>query len=228
MARTFAIGDVHGCDVALSTLLDSIGLTSDDVIVFLGDLIDRGPGSRLIIERVIALQEELTVIGLCGNHEEMLLQSLERGTPRMIWIGSGGLATLESYGGRLSDFPERHIQFLRSLRDYWETDTHIFVHANVDSAVAMENQSAAILRWQAFIGTEPRHISGKVVVCGHTGQASGIPAVTDGYLCLDTIACAGLWLTCIDVDNQLVWQAKQTGEFRGPLSLEEMKCFAGT
>lgn len=222
MARTFAIGDVHGCDVALSILLDNIPLTPEDVLVFLGDLIDRGPGSKAIIERIIELQNKLTVVCLCGNHEEMMLQSLDRGSPRMVWVGSGAMATLDSYGGRLSDVPESHVDFLRSLQDYWETDTHIFVHANVDPNIAMKHQSSSIMRWQTFTGREPRHYSGKIVVCGHTGQTSGIPAVTDGYLCIDTQAYKGLWLTCVDVGNELVWQARQSGELRGPLVLQEM------
>lgn len=221
MGRKLAIGDIHGCDVALSTLLEGIRLTPEDTVILLGDLIDRGPQSRTVIDRAIHLQQEVALIGICGNHEEMLLQSLDRGSPRMMWVGSGAIATLDSYGGSLSDIPETHIQFLKSLRDYWQTESHIFVHANVEPETAMEEQPSAWLRWDKFTGTEARHVSGKTVICGHTGQSSGVPAFCDGYVCIDTKACSGLWLTCLDVESNQVWQASQTGEFRGPYQLRE-------
>ena len=115
MGRKLAIGDIHGCDVALSALLNGIRLTSADTVILLGDLIDRGPQSKAVIDRLIQLQDKVTLVGICGNHEEMLLQSLDRGSPRMMWVGSGAIATLNSFGGSLSDIPQRHIEFLKSL-----------------------------------------------------------------------------------------------------------------
>ena len=217
-----AIGDIHGCDVALSTLLEGIRLTPEDTVIALGDFIDRGPNSRAVIDRLIHLSQEVTLIGICGNHEEALLQSLERGSPRMLWIGAGAIATLDSYGGSLSDIPQDHIEFLKSLRDYWQTETHIFVHANVEPNTPLEQQSTVWLRWDKFTGDEIRHMSGKTVICGHTGLPAGVPALCDGFVCIDTRACGGLWLTCLDVENELLWQAAQTGEFQGPLRLREV------
>lgn len=222
MGRILAIGDIHGCDVALATLLDGIGLTADDTVVVLGDVIDRGPNSKGVIDQLIQLSHEVKLIGICGNHEEVCLQSLERGSPRMLWVGAGAKATLDSYGGSLSDIPQDHIEFLKSLRDYWQTDTHIFVHANVESKTPLKQQSTVWLRWDKFIGDEVRHISGKTVICGHTSQSSGMPAMCDGFVCIDTRAHSGLWLTCLDVDKELIWQASQSGEFRGPLTLKEI------
>lgn len=219
MGRVLAIGDIHGCDVALATLLDGIGLTPEDTVIVLGDFIDRGPDSKGVINRLIQLSQEVKLIAICGNHEELLLQSLERGSPRMMWIGAGAIATLDSYGGHLSDIPPAHIEFLKSLRDYWQTETHIFVHANVEPHTPMEQQLSLWLRWDKFTGDEVRHISAKTVVCGHTSQSSGMPAVCDGFVCIDTKVHGGLWLTCLDVVNELIWQARQTGEFRGPLPL---------
>lgn len=219
MGRNLAIGDIHGCDVALSTLLDGMWLSSDDTLICLGDFIDRGPQSKEVIDRLIKLQQDVTLIGICGNHEEMLLQSLKRGSPRMLWAGSGAIATLESYGGSLTDIPESHIEFLKSLRDYWQTETHIFVHANVEPNTSLEDQLVLWLRWDKFTGTEPPHFSGRTVICGHTAQSTGLPAVCDGYICIDTKAYGGMWLTGLDAENETFWQASQTGEFRGPFRL---------
>ena len=71
--RIITIGDVHGCSVALRTLIEAIQPTPLDTLVFLGDYIDRGPDSRGVIEQVIALGERCQVVPLLGNHEEMLL-----------------------------------------------------------------------------------------------------------------------------------------------------------
>lgn len=220
--RILAIGDIHGCDVALETLLNAIGLTPDDTVVVLGDLIDRGPNSRGVIDRLIQLSHTVKLIGICGNHDEMLLHSLERGTAGLLWTGVGATATLNSYGGDLSSIPNEHIEFLKSLRNYWETETHIFVHGNVEPDLLMAQQSVAWMRWSKLNGDEVRHGSGKTVICGHTSLASGVPAVCDGFVCIDTRAYGGLWLTCLDVENELVWQSAQTGELRGPIPLREI------
>ncbi len=54
-ARTIAIGDIHGCLLALNAILGAIDPQPDDVIVTLGDYVDRGPDSRGVLERLIAL-----------------------------------------------------------------------------------------------------------------------------------------------------------------------------
>ena len=60
MARTFAIGDIHGCAETLKKLLDELRIERSDEIYFLGDYIDRGPGSKEVIDLVLKLQEETT------------------------------------------------------------------------------------------------------------------------------------------------------------------------
>jgi len=157
-----------------------------------------------------------------GNHDEMLLESLERGSARMLWIGAGAMATLDSYGGSLDQIPDEHVQFIRSLADYWQNETHIFVHANVDPDVPMELQQIATLRWSKLTGVEVPHCSGKTVICGHTSLAGGRPAVGNGFVCIDTKAYGGQWLTCLDTKSNLVWQANQLGQSRGPNLLSDV------
>lgn len=220
--RVLAIGDIHGCSTALNSLLQVVQITSQDTVIVLGDLIDRGPDSRAVLETLIQLAAEVNLIAIRGNHEEMLLQSLERSTPRLMWIAAGAKATLESYGGGLEAIPQHHIDFVTSMQRYWETESHIFVHANVDPDVEMEDQVEVWLRWHSLTGEEVRHCSGKTVVCGHTSLKNGRPAYTDGFVCIDTKAYAGEWLTCLDVKNQLIWQGNQQGESRGPAPLLEI------
>ena len=88
--RVLAIGDIHGCNTALETLLSKIAPVADDTVVVLGDVVDRGPNSRAVIDRLLRLSREVTLIAIMGNHEEVMLESLERGSARMLWVSAGG------------------------------------------------------------------------------------------------------------------------------------------
>lgn len=76
--RTFAIGDIHGCLTALDTLLLNIQLEPDDVLVTLGDYINRGPNSAGVLDRLLQIYLGGQLIPLLGNHEQMLLDRASR------------------------------------------------------------------------------------------------------------------------------------------------------
>ncbi len=78
--RTIAIGDIHGCSLALEALLDAIQPRPDDVIVTLGDYVNRGPDSRGVLDRLIELERRCKLVPILGNHDEMLLAALARRT----------------------------------------------------------------------------------------------------------------------------------------------------
>src|SRR4051794_40341473 len=84
--RLFAIGDIHGCSIALKTLLDAIDPRPDDAIVTLGDYVDWGPDSRSVIQQLIDLSGRCHLVPLFGNHEEMLLQALESDSALRAWL----------------------------------------------------------------------------------------------------------------------------------------------
>lgn len=217
--RTLAIGDVHGCHRALLTLVSLLSLTQDDTLVFLGDLVDRGPNSKEVLEEVISLRSSCNVIVLTGNHEEMMKNAISGQGLFNAWLEAGGAATLNSYGGEIENIPSEHIRFIMSGSPFYETDTEIFVHANLESDISMPNQESVFLRWKHVGGSEPPHVSGKRVVCGHTAQTDGIPLIFDGWVCIDTYAHGGKWLTCLDVDSDRVIQTNENGENREfPLS----------
>ena len=104
--RTLAIGDMHGCLTALETLLDVVAPSEEDQLVTLGDYVDRGPDSRGVIERLLALDRECHLVPLRGNHELMMLDAKQlRGA--MFWRLAGGTNTLASYDtGVAADIPE--------------------------------------------------------------------------------------------------------------------------
>ena len=90
MSRHLAIGDIHGCNTALETLIEFVGLRSDDTIVFLGDYVDRGPDSAAVLDFVIDLMKTHNVIPLRGNHELMMLDSREKKSWLHSWLQYGG------------------------------------------------------------------------------------------------------------------------------------------
>lgn len=190
--RVYAVGDVHGCDTLLDELLGSIEADIGErparsvLIVFLGDLIDRGPGSRQVVERLRSLRiAGAKTIFLAGNHEEALLRVID-GEARLAsdWLRFGGRECLDSYGvdgkavaalgGRdaaraiRKAIPAEHVEFLRSFGDTLSVGGYLFVHAGVRPGVPLARQSQSDLRWirDPFLHDDRDH--GFVVVHGHT------------------------------------------------------------
>jgi serine/threonine protein phosphatase 1 len=217
--RHLAIGDIHGCFAALTTLAEFVPFRPDDVVITLGDVIDRGPDSRAVLDWLIAYQRRGTLVALRGNHEVMMLQARDDPHSFAGWVQCGGQAALSSYAtsggvGRLEEIPESHWQFVEEeTRAWFETETHFFVHANALPDYALEDQPDFILYWEKF-DDPPPHESGKVMVCGHTPQISGRPRTIGHAVCIDTGACRGGWLTCLDAGSGRYWLANQRGETR--------------
>jgi serine/threonine protein phosphatase 1 len=219
--RTLAIGDVHGCSGALRALLNAVQLTDDDLIITLGDYVDRGPDSYGVIDQLLHLRRTGRLIALRGNHEEMMLRARESEERLHDWLDCGGKKTLASYSplgdaGKLVDVPDEHWDFLENVcTDWHETATHIFVHANVCPTLPMDEQLTLMLHWGVLdrSRSEP-HYSGKVMVCGHTQQRSGLPLNLGHAVCIDTWAYGEGWLTCLDVYSGRVWQANRAERVR--------------
>ena len=212
--RTLAIGDIHGCDVAFHALLKALAIADDDTVVVLGDVIDRGPGSKQVIERLLRLKEDCRLVFILGNHEEMMLDGLADERVAQGWLQYGGAATLFSYGGDPRAVPPEHLDFLRAGVNYWETDHELFIHANLDPTVPLDKQEVEWLRWTHLTGYELPHPSGKRIVCGHTPQRSGVPLAMPGWVCIDTFVCGGGWLTCLDVETNEYCQTNPAGNLR--------------
>src|SRR5690242_20050243 len=99
--RVLAIGDVHGCSVALRALLAAAAPRSDDLIVTLGDYVDRCPDTRGVLDQLIALRGTGRLVPLRGNHEVMMLEARAGSFgDAPAWLACGGRQTLASYGSR--------------------------------------------------------------------------------------------------------------------------------
>ncbi len=220
--RTLAIGDIHGCSAMLDDLLAAVKPTAQDQLVFLGDYVDRGPDSRGVIDRLIALRQTHNVVCLRGNHELMMGRARRDKSEYKMWTSVGGMQALGSYGpspgrvGTINDIPTAHWRFLDDVCvNYHETDRHIFVHAGVLPDLPMADQTEGWLFWEFLDpGVTWTHYSGKTMICGHSSQRSG--EIYDGgtTLCIDTNAYGGGWLTCLDVDSLRYWQVNVIGQVR--------------
>lgn len=204
--RLLAVGDIHGCLDQLHALLDQVAPAPEDRVVFLGDYIDRGPASAGVIDYLIEFSETSpSSIFLRGNHEQMFVEFLDGRDAEMFLI-NGGLKTLDSYRTHgLWPIPSSHRRFFETLRNYYETEDHIFVHAGLRPGIPLAEQESADLLWirREFITSD--YDWGKTVVYGHTPHME--PLLSDSRLGLDTGCVYGRQLTCCDVLTRRIWQA---------------------
>lgn len=190
--RVYAVGDVHGRLDLLDELLQRIESDrgqrgrAKTVMVFLGDLIDRGPDSARVIERLRTYAPKgARLVFLSGNHEEVLVR-LVRGESRHMrdWLRFGGAECARSYGINPSSLmrldphravrvlrdkiPASHRTFLESFVDTFRLGSYLFVHAGIRPGVQLAEQSQTDLRWirDPFLDDDSDH--GFVVVHGHT------------------------------------------------------------
>lgn len=189
--RVYAIGDIHGRADLLDELLVRIG--EDDEtrgpsrvrLIFLGDLVDRGPTSRNVVERVMSLRHLPNVTCLKGNHEEVFVM-VARGDEDALpfFLRMGGDATLASYGLPMAiqeemagddildwidrNVPDAHIDFLDDLPAMEPVGDYLFVHAGIRPRVPNEDQSAKDLLWirQEFLNHRRRF--SHMIVHGHS------------------------------------------------------------
>jgi serine/threonine protein phosphatase 1 len=216
--RTLAIGDIHGCHTALTTLLNQVQPVAGDSIIFLGDYVDRGPASRSVVETLLEVKQLCSPIFLRGNHEVMILQARKDPLRETGWQSCGGFEALVSYGVNyrgdwVSRIPATHWRFFERTVNFFETETHIFVHACLDAELDMKDQPDWLLYWETFDRIKP-HKSGKKIVCGHTAQGVGKPRHVGFATCIDTAPASGGWLTCMDVATGKYWQTNERGQTR--------------
>jgi serine/threonine protein phosphatase 1 len=221
--RAYVVGDIHGRLDLLDRLLAEIDAdlkrrpVRKALLVFLGDLIDRGPHSAQVVERLRTYRRQgVQTVFLLGNHEEVLLRILS-GEAALIakWRQFGGAQCLTSYGvdpktlDSLDDaaavaavrraIPREHVEFLRTFVDTCRFGDYLFVHAGIRPGVPLEQQSQSDLRWirEPFLLDDSDH--GFVVVHGHTIR----PEVEerDNRIGIDTGAYSTGLLTALVIDG---------------------------
>ena len=216
--RTLAVGDIHGCLKSIETLMNCVGLGPNDRLILLGDMVDCGLNTKGVIDWILEKRKSIEIITLGGNHEEMMLAAASDDSQVRTWKEVGGLETLISYdadssGDWTTRIPKSHWNLLQLTKLYFETPTHIYVHGAIDHERAMKDQDHEWLLWQTCEQMKP-HVSGRKVICGHTAHKNGNIGVYDFGYCIDTDACRGQWLTCLEPETGEFWQANEKEESR--------------
>ena len=220
MAKTFVIGDIHGCHQALVELWAKISPDpKEDTVVFLGDYIDRGPASRQVVDEILAIRKRLPrVITLMGNHEQMLLHFLagEEDTP---FLEVGGSETLASYRipperATSLDLPPAHLDFFRNLIPFWQNHAAIYVHAGLMPARPLALQPRSWLLWAREEFLKSDYDFGKPVIYGHTPFPK--PNLEKHRIGIDTGAVYGGDLTCLILPDMEFIQAKSAAYWPCP------------
>ena len=215
MARTIAIGDIHGCAVALDTLLEEIQPRPNDTIIGLGDYVDRGPESSRVIEILVGLVSHCRLVPLIGNHEIMMFKAISDPKNFDYWVQFGGDTTLASYGNSIKNIPQHHLTFLSHCVRYHETQNRFFVHANYEPDTPLAEQPDELLFWEHIREfAPPLHFSGKTAIVGHTPQPEGEIRDLGHVKLIDTHCYGGQWLTALDIDNDVIIQANNEGHLR--------------
>jgi serine/threonine protein phosphatase 1 len=221
--RLFVVGDIHGCIKELDTLVNYLkkeqGITSADTIIFIGDYIDRGPYSNLVIQFLIDFQKEhVNTFFLKGNHEDILLDYLGlKGSLGGSYLLNGGEQCLMSYGFTratpaaeiIESLPHGHLAFLIDLLDGVLIGDYIFVHAGLNPSLTLDVQVTDDIFWIRNEFILRNHQFGKTVVFGHTPHREVV--VDLPYkLGVDTGLVFGNKLTCLELHSMSSYQV-----FRG-------------
>lgn len=192
--RIYAVGDIHGRLDLFEALVAAIEAddasrgapagTGETTIILLGDLIDRGPHSAGVIAAARDLARRRPLRAIVGNHEEMLLDSMQDSEVLRHFLRFGGRETVLSYPVDLAEYremtleetrellprliPAEDIEFILSFEDAIVYGDYLFVHAGIRPDVALTEQSPKDLRWirQPFLSHRGDH--GWCVVHGHT------------------------------------------------------------
>jgi serine/threonine protein phosphatase 1 len=226
--RVYAIGDIHGRRDLLDQLLFRIDADertrgpARTQLIFLGDLVDRGPDSAGVVQRALELKQGggADVRLLMGNHEEVFLKALDGSLEALrFFVKIGGRATILSYGFTPDEYdaldypdlldqliervPAAHVAFLKSFEDRIAIGDYLFVHAGIRPRVPVEEQTGGDLRWIRSEFLDFRGSHGPIVVHGHTicDEVEELP----NRIGIDTGAFASGRLTALGLEAGERW-----------------------
>lgn len=223
--RVYAVGDLHGRPDLLDQVLTRIDVhvaanpIPQPIEVFIGDYVDRGPGSREVVDRLLTRARTHGSICLKGNHEAYLMDFLRNPAVLHDWRSCGGLETLVSYGltpslsaqpdeyKKLSQafdnaLPLNHRLFFNGLRTSYVCGDFFFVHAGVRPGVPLEEQSENDLLWIRDDFLTYQGDFGKVIIHGHTPVLR--PDVHPNRINIDTGGYATGMMSCLVIEASML------------------------
>lgn len=210
--RRFVIGDIHGNLKALKSVLRRANFDNDkDKLISLGDLTDRWPESRGVIDRLMKIKN---IVLVRGNHDQWFMEYLKDGSKPVIWTRQGGQETIRSYIGVRKTTRLRHLQFLEKSVFYHEEDGKIFVHGGFPDFTPPHNFKPDYLMWDRIlaykIASGDYHGSlWKEVYLGHTSiyNISSKPICLNGAYLMDTGGGNEGLLSMMNIDSKELFQS---------------------
>lgn len=206
MQKRWVIPDIHGCYKTYRALLEQqIKPAKNDEIYFLGDYIDRGPGSKEIIDHIMKFQSEGYKIRLLmGNHEDYLLRAYEdeisrkrifgfkaRNFIKNEWAQIGGRKTMESFGvSSIKKIPLKYIEWFKKLEHYIELDDAVLVHAGLNFNNKDPFKDKRAMLWLRDYQVKPEMINNRILIHGHVPVSlefiySSLSNSTYGFIDID-------------------------------------------
>jgi serine/threonine protein phosphatase 1 len=167
----WVIGDIHGYNETFDALIKKLSITDQDIILCLGDLIDKGPDSLKVLERV---KQSSQIFSIRGNHEEMMRLSISPKHGRMMksWLKYGGLITLESFSKDEANQIEearKWLSFIENLPAEIVLDKYRIVHAGYDDSKSLEDQNNQQRIWgRTIFHTKQTLDPDRQIIVGHT------------------------------------------------------------
>lgn len=174
MKRIFAIGDIHGCNKTFQKLLlDKIRIQKSDKIYCIGDYIDRGNDSKGVIDFILKLRKKgYQIHTLRGNHEQLMIDSIQSEEKFKHWIKNGGDETLKSFGiTSYNEMKPVYRNFFNRTKFFIKSGKFIFVHAglNFQNQTPFEDKQAML--WVRDFPIDKQKLGNRIIVHGHTPKS---------------------------------------------------------
>ena len=192
----YATSDLHGCLKSFQALLEKINFSKSDELYILGDLIDRGPDSKGVIDFIWQLQSNnYTIHSLRGNHDQMMLDAQHSRKWAINWLLNGGGTTMDSFDAKvLADIPDQYFHFIKELPYYFEVDEYLLVHAGFGFEKENPLEELHAMLWQRnwYEHINYAWLKNRIIVHGHTPitQAEAVSMLEhldeNKYLDIDT------------------------------------------
>jgi len=236
MSRTLVIGDIHGGLRALHQILERAKVTKDDTLIFLGDYVDGWSESPQVLDLLIELNRKQNCIFIRGNHDELLLDWLTGNTKNFdekMWYKHGGEATILAYSAVPEATKTLHIEFLKSLQNYYlDTKNRLFIHAGFTNMNGINYEYfPKLFYWDRTLWETALSLDSSVsidsflypkrltlyneIYIGHTPVTrigKTIPIQKACVWNVDTGAAFNGPLTIMDIDSKEYWQSEPLNE----------------
>ena len=172
--RVFVIGDVHGCGHTLKELVMNVcDLQVTETLYLLGDIIDRGPRIKFTVDFLLDLKKSgFDVNVVRGNHEQMLLDSINQSKMLSHWFKNGGKDTLESFELLNANyFDDIYFNFFMNLPFYYKTKEFVLVHSGLNFEIKDPFLDFKTMLWSRDTNVKKEKIGGRRLITGHTPRS---------------------------------------------------------